>query len=128
MAPQHKIIVVGLRLGALVAAHALQSHRGSIPVLGWHAPASGAQWMNEIDRLDFDARNLSLVARELHVEDERVGYLYPPQLREDIPKLRSVPEKNVSHPISEDWTISTRREVPWMPGPSLELLIRSLSQ
>jgi alpha/beta superfamily hydrolase len=128
LAPDHKLVVVGLRLGALIAAHALESHHNKLHIVGWHAPVSGAQWMNEIDQLDANARNLSLASRELRVEDERVGFLYPPQLREDIPKLHLVPETNVSHPVSEDWAILLRREVPWMPGPSLELLIRSLSR
>jgi alpha/beta superfamily hydrolase len=127
LAPNHKLVVVGLRLGALIAAHTLRSRENAPPVVGWHAPSSGAQWMKEIDQLDHNARNLSLVARNLHVEDERIGYLYPEQLLKDIPELCIVPERNVTHPVSEDWTIALRREVPWMPGPSLELLMRSLT-
>lgn len=124
LSPTREVVVVGLRLGALIAAECSSETR--LRVLGWHAPSSGAEWLDQIDRIDFEARNLSSHKRALRVAEERVGIRYPAKLLRELAGLSRSPHESIEHPISDDWTSLFHRELPWIPGPSVEMLLRKL--
>jgi|GEM_PF-1476731 len=123
LAPE-PIVLVGLRIGALVAEKARASL--SAKCVGWHPPLSGDTWIREIQAIDAEARRLSHVERPAPHAEDLLGFAYPPLLLEGLRELRRLPETNVTDPSVEDWGHFGHREVPWLPGPSFELLLRSL--
>jgi hypothetical protein len=118
--------IVGLRLGALLAAELADSSTANL--VGWHAPESGASWLAQIGRIDAEARDFSHVERPPSSNHDLVGWPYSPESLRDISKLHRRPELNIAEALAEDWPLVTHREVTWLPGPSLGQLIRSLSK
>lgn len=136
-----RIALLGLRLGALLAAHAAEAAQAD-ELLLWDAPDNGQLWceqMQQLNRQQYERKNRSRpAALQLRVpDDELLGSPWPIALAEAIAQLQLPQSKPLRRFYSGDlvttaasdtdytladasqWDELSRLDAPWIPARSI---------
>jgi len=141
-----RIALLGLRLGALLAAQAADAARAD-EVLLWDAPEDGRSWSAEmltLDRQQYDRKNRTRppALRLKLIEDELLGSPWPADLAGAIEQLRLPagaprtrhfysadirPDRDDALPDTAQWDDLSRLDSPWIPARSIATLCERLA-
>lgn len=149
-----RIAVMGLRLGALLAARAVDAGLRTEHLILWDPPASGRAWIEELQALDREhyARKNRYLPSSLALRskaDELLGVPCPASLQQAIAPLSAVPERGVPRlttllspdvapagpggeqirlPDPSHWTEIEWLTRPWTPAGTPRVICETLSE
>jgi acyl carrier protein len=149
------LCIVGLRLGALLAARVVSEGLDATQVVLWDAPPSGAGWLQELKRLNLESHQKWNSRRSPRAKlqppsaTELLGIPLSPQFEQDLLALHAANLSNhgvnVLHALSRDTpTVSSSSETtlrmadpgfwsrvswlttPWNPATSINVIAEEL--